>query len=252
MYQCEICGRKINKKLKASGYVLCSKHYKQYHKYHNFLDNNPRTIYDLNDYKVYNGIAEFNIYNQKNEYVGSFIIDEDDIQKVKYKKWRKDSFGHIVTGNCSNTRPRQELSRLIMNVTDENLVVDHIDCDTTNNRKSNLRICKQTENTFNKSFMSNNVSGIIGVCWDKYRNRWTPEIQYKETRVHLGRYIKFEEAVYVRHIAEMMLFEEYRNQEKDEYKETLFNLIDEERKKELEEYTKNKIDAKYNLGSKLC
>ena len=41
-----------------------------------FLDNIPRTNSDLNDYVVSDGVAYFNLYNQKNEKIATFIIDE--------------------------------------------------------------------------------------------------------------------------------------------------------------------------------
>ena len=52
MYKCDICGREIFKKIRMKGYTLCSKHMHQILKYGHPLDNNPRTVNDLNDYDI--------------------------------------------------------------------------------------------------------------------------------------------------------------------------------------------------------
>ena len=80
MYKCEICGRKTLKKIQLGGYILCSKHMHQLHKYGKFLDNIPRTNNDLNDYIIdkKNNITTFSLYNQKNIKNGEFIIDLED------------------------------------------------------------------------------------------------------------------------------------------------------------------------------
>ena len=66
MYNCEICGRESFKKIRYGGYTLCSKHMHQLHKHGKFLDNNPRTNNDLNDYEIKGDGVYFNLYNQKN------------------------------------------------------------------------------------------------------------------------------------------------------------------------------------------
>ena len=100
MYNCEICGREIFKKNRIGGYTVCSKHMHQYYKYGKFLDNIPRTNKDLNEFRYINDkIIEFDVYYQNNTVCDSFIIDREDLNKIRYKKWRKDSNNHIITGN---------------------------------------------------------------------------------------------------------------------------------------------------------
>lgn len=55
-----------------------------------------------------------------------------------------------------------KLHRYIMNMNNSNLVVDHINRNPLDNRKSNLRICSYKENSFNKSIRVDNTSGIPG------------------------------------------------------------------------------------------
>lgn len=240
-YVCEICGREIFKKNRIGGYTVCSKHMHQWFKNKRFLDNNPRTAKDLNEYRFReDGAVEFDCYNQRNEVVCKFIIDREDFEKVRYHKWRSDTNNRIITGNCTNTKPRKELSWLVMNMPDESdLVVDHINGDTFDNRKSNLRICTQSENALNKHSMCTNTSSRIGVSWDKTRRRWAPEIGVAHQRWHLGRYKEFIEAVYVRDYAETLLFGEFKAFTKNNFSE-----IADERKEELKAY----VIKKLNLG----
>lgn len=77
-----------------------------------------------------------------------------------------NSLGYIVSGNCTKTNPTTWLHRILLQPK-ENEVVDHIDGNPLNNCRSNLRICTQNENLFNKSFMSKNTSNYIGVSLDK-------------------------------------------------------------------------------------
>lgn len=237
-YHCDICGRPLKKKNRAYGYTLCMKHMHQYIKYHRFLDNNPRTQNDLNEFRTYDkNTIEFDCYDVKQNVVGHFYIDKEDLPKVRYHKWKMDTNNRIITGNCTKSKPRKELSRLILNINDSNMIVDHINGDSTDNTKQNLRVCTQQENLCNKHFMSNNTSGLIGIPWDKNRRRWAPEIQYKNKRAHLGRYKDIKEAQFVKCIAEKILFKEFQA-----FPNQTFDTIKMERQTELQRYVENKIN----------
>lgn len=139
-HKCDICGRELFKKNHLQGYTLCSKHMHQLHKYGKFLDNIQRTNNDLNDYKInYNEqTVTFNVYNQRNILIEKFIVDLEDIEKVKYHKWRM-SHGHVVTGIKNNKR---DLANVILNIDnrESNKQIEYIDGNFLNNRKSNLEV----------------------------------------------------------------------------------------------------------------
>ena len=246
MYKCDICGRETFKKIRLKGYTLCSKHMHQIQKYGYALDNNPRTVNDLNDYQIKYGCVYFNIYNQRCEWVGFFIIDLCDIELVKYHKWRFNSFGHVVTGSgVGNIR---DVSHIVLGIPKEQdsiVIVDHINGDPRDNRRANLRICTQDQNLCNRSFMPNNTTGIIGVSFDKYRNAYAPEIRLDKKRLHLGRYKTIEEAAYVRLVAERYLFKEFANHDNIAKKESIVKRLSDERKAELKHYTISKIQANF-------
>lgn len=249
MYYCEQCGRPCKKKIRYNGYTLCSKHMHQLHKYGKFLDNIQRTTNDLNDYIIQGQDVIFNLYNQRNEKVGEFVIDLEDIDKVRYKKWRV-SHSHVITGlpykmQDVNKKSR-DISHVILDI-DPNMdnitIIDHKDGDGFNNRKSNLRICEQSNNTLNKSFVSNNTSGFIGVSYSKKRNVWCPEIRYNYKRWHLGHWKSKEYAVYARLVAEIHLFGEFQNQQELKKKQEFTQCIPQKRKDEIKQYVINKLSV---------
>lgn len=55
---------------------------------------------------------------------------------------------------------------------DRKLSVDHINRDTLDNRKSNLRIVNQTIQAINRNIGKNNISHKIGVYLEKNQRRW--------------------------------------------------------------------------------
>lgn len=248
MKKCTICGRETNRTYNLHGYKnVCSKHMHQIMKYGHPLDSISRTNSDLNDYITDGIIATFNLYNQKNEKISEFIIDFDDLEKVKYHKWRLNH-NHVVTGLPAK-RTQRDLSHVILDLSLEELrekqeVVDHINGNPLDNRKVNLRICSQSENTLNKSFTSNNTSGFIGVSYRSDRNRYDPEIRISGNRCHLGYTATLEEAVYKRYAAEELVFKDFANQEEHLRKEAFTKSLSEEQKQELEKVVIAKLENK--------
>jgi hypothetical protein len=55
-------------------------------------------------------------------------------------------------------------------------VVDYVDHDTLNNRWENLRAATKAQNDANRKMMSHNSSGIKGVFWGVYQNRWMAQV----------------------------------------------------------------------------
>lgn len=76
------------------------------------------------------------------------------------------------------------------------LFVDHINSNTLDNRRKNLRVCTNSANLRNGRIRPNNTSGFTGVF--KKRNKWGARIRVKYTTISLGCFKTFEEAVKVR------------------------------------------------------
>lgn len=58
----------------------------------------------------------------------------------------------------------------------DQMEIDHINGDSTDNRFSNLRLVERVSNCRNMKRRSDNSSGITGVCFDKSNNRYLVQI----------------------------------------------------------------------------
>ena len=168
-----------------------------------------RTIYDPNEIVIYDTYAEIIIYDRKGNEKARALIDIEDVDKVKIYKWSLNGRGYVM---CRINGKRISLHRFIMNCP-ENMVVDHINHNKLDNRKCNLRICTQSQNTMNKRKQSNNTSEYTGVYWYKARSKWRVYITVNGKRIDLGYYDNLEEAIKVRKQAEKKYFGEYMNKE---------------------------------------
>ena len=194
---CKYCGKTegIIKK-----YNLCEKHYQQYKKHGKCF----RTIYDPNEIIRYEKYAEIVLYEKKVNNIGEYtekcrmIIDLDDVEKIKNLKFRY-SEGYALTKIGDKTSVR--LHRMILKVEDSE-IIDHINRNTLDNRKENLR---------NSSLKSNNKSGYIGVYFDTSRDRWCGDIFYNNKKI-FKRFKNKEDAIIWRLKKEKELFKEFAPQ----------------------------------------
>ncbi len=151
---------------------LCPTHYARQRKYNSYFLPDPVKINIKNDY------AEIEILDVRGNIVARSMIDIDDVDKVKEYKW------HLSHGYVNN-RAKGKLHRYLLKCP-ANMVVDHINRNRIDNRKSNLRICTQEENKRNIGKRVNNKSGHIGVSWHTKAGKWAAELTYKGTKYYLG------------------------------------------------------------------
>lgn len=88
------------------------------------------------------------------------------------------------------------MHRFIMNAP-ENMEVDHINHDTLDNTRSNLRLCTRMENGRNRKLSKNNKSGFHGVSYlttEKRIKRWVAAIRTNNGRKTIGRFYTATEA----------------------------------------------------------
>lgn len=138
-----------------------------------------------------------------------FIFDKEDYDKIKNYTWRKNDSGYYI-GRKLNDTTGYRVHRVILNVTDPKLDVDHIGGIETryDNRKSNLRICTHAENMMNVPPKSNlTKSGVPGVYFD--HGKWVARISENNNEHYLGRYDNKEDAIAARKEAEEKYFGEY-------------------------------------------
>lgn len=80
---------------------------------------------------------------------------------------------------------RVRLHRFIVNAP-AGMVVDHINMDITDNRKSNLRVCTVAENTRNRNVRKDSASGHKGVYYRKDHKSYIAYIVHNRKRIVLG------------------------------------------------------------------
>lgn len=143
-----------------------------------------------------------------------FIIDIDDVDKVKEYRWYVSGTRHKY---CTAKRKNKIiLHRLIMGVTDKDpkeVQVDHINGNTLDNRKCNLRIVNPHQNSMNKNKNNYGNNSHNGVHYLKRNKKWRAYITFNGEWIHLGLFETEEEAIKVRIEAEKKYFKEYRRKE---------------------------------------
>lgn len=132
-----------------------------------------------------------------------FEVDRKDYKKVSMKKWTTNKSGYVIRYFRDKETKRMgciSLSRFLMGVLDKTwreIMVDHINGDKLNNKRSNLRLASNTENQWNSKKSIRNTSGYKGVNWHKRHKRWMVCIQaecvgyYDDLEVAAWHYNKF-------------------------------------------------------------
>lgn len=159
-----------------------------------------------NLYKINKYYAEIIIDSKKYGIIKA-KIDNQDIERCKEIKWyyAKNKDSEYIEGTYKGKKVK--LHRYILNVKEKQILIDHINRNTLDNRKSNLRLATNKENSFNKSIRSDNKSGYSGV--DLRNNKWRAKIKYNGITIHLGYFIDKDEAILNRQLAEQYLFKEF-------------------------------------------
>jgi hypothetical protein len=122
----------------------------------------------------------------------SVIIDDEDWPKVSSYKWYLHSAGYAVRTYMKDRKNYAiYMHREIMGSAQN---IDHINGNKLDNRKDNLRICTQKENTWNNGVSTANTSGYKGVYWNKQRNKWAAKINRHGKQIHIGLFDTPEEA----------------------------------------------------------
>ena len=164
-------------------------------------DRISKTMIDIHS-KKYNNYELHDDYAViKTSQNNSVLIDLDDVEKCKKIRWQVDISTMYVRGwDYSVSPPRKDfLHRFLLNVKDHDVVVDHINGNRLDNRKSNLRTCTQAENTRNVGKKKcNGKSSYPGVTY----YGWKAQITLDGKTINLGYFNTEKEAIQARITAE--------------------------------------------------
>jgi hypothetical protein len=131
------------------------------------------------------------------------LIDTADFDKVSnlpgtwYAKYFKSTDSHYVRmyTKISKGNWREISIHRYLFDNPNGLVIDHINHNTLDNRRKNLRVLTHSQNLQNrKGATSLSSSGIRGVSWHKREKKWRAKIRVNGIDKHLGSFNDIEDA----------------------------------------------------------
>lgn len=131
-------------------------------------------------------------------------IDTEDLPRIQalnitwVAHWCPDTKSYYAVGKKKIDKNKYrtiKLSRVILNNPD-GLIADHINHDTLDNRKFNLRPASALINTQNKkgARVDNYSSGVRGVTWSNKLKKWRAVFQFNYQKHHIGYFDTISEA----------------------------------------------------------
>ena len=195
---CSVCGKteKDTRIIKKGDTYYCRKHYLQLYRHGKIL---TRTIYDENTCVIQNGIAYIKMFSVKGKEVGTIKVDAEDLDKVKPYKWHAKKSNHTMYATTHIGNKKIFMHCLLMGKRDKK-VIDHINGDGLDNRKSNLSFVSHGSNIRNQTPHKKSV-GVRKTPSGRFR----AVIMSNHKSIHLGTYDTYEEAQRVRNEAEKEL-----------------------------------------------
>mgnify|MGYP003392956036 CR=1 FL=1 len=144
------------------------------------------------------------------------MVDDEDFEIINKFKWNcstnrsKLPYVQRYTPFLNKKRSCIKLHRQIMSAK-EGQYVDHINGNSLDNRKVNLRICTNKENSRNSRISRNNTSGYKGVIWNKRNKNWRARIGLEGKMFDLGSYKNKEDAAKAYNDGAIKYYGEYAN-----------------------------------------
>ena len=140
------------------------------------------------------------------------IVDDEDYEYLIKHKWHASVNNKSIYAKrniyIDGVNKKVYMHRQILSVKERRIYIDHINLNTLDNRKSNLRTCTPAENTRNKISYGEN-SKYKGV--QPSRNVWYARIYLNKKKHFLGYFESEEEAARAYDTAAKELHGEFAN-----------------------------------------
>lgn len=114
-------------------------------------------------------------------------VDEEDYDELIKHTWSvsKTGNGSLYASTSINCK-KVKMHRMILNVNDKKILIDHKNHDGLNNTKSNIRECTIRQNNINKRSRKNSSSKYLGVSLYKRDNRWRADVRVNGKTIWIG------------------------------------------------------------------
>lgn len=110
------------------------------------------------------------------------MVDDEDFDMLNLVKWST----HGGKGKFYAYSRKAGFMHRYLKPVKAPYQIDHIDGNSLNNQRSNLRICTRQQNQFNRTKKKNCGSKYKGVSWHPDRKYWVSVINLNGKRTHLG------------------------------------------------------------------
>lgn len=126
------------------------------------------------------------------------IVDDQDFDRLTRISWYAQPVGKkfyaMNRGNPRKKGSATSMHRLILEAP-KGIEVDHINGDSLDNRRENLRLCTSRQNKRNRGMMPSNTSGFKGVYFQNNRKKWRAMIRTGNgKKTALGTFLTAQEA----------------------------------------------------------
>lgn len=116
-------------------------------------------------------------------------VDDDDFVKLSNFTWYASKNRKYYARRhqmINGKKSKVYMHREIMEVTEPELFVDHIDGDGLNNTRANLRVASHSENLANVPKRNGTSSKFRGVNYKKSTGKWQVQIQHNNKLYWVG------------------------------------------------------------------
>lgn len=154
-----------------------------------------------NEYEIRGDVTAI-FFNRRNGQTYESLIDTKDLTLAQsypntwYLRHDPGTNSYYIFGAKMKNKVSKTfyLHRLIVDAP-ESLQVDHINHNTLDNRRCNLRLVTIAQNQQNRiGPASNNKSGVRGVCWVRREQKWKAAIRINGKDIYLGKFTDINKA----------------------------------------------------------
>lgn len=204
------------------------------------IGNHSKVETYTNTWAIYDTFAICNVtFDRK---IISFYIDSDDYERVKAYVWRisKKRQKYYVISGSQKKHTMIYLHEMIYGDHLAGTEIDHIDGNSLNNRRNNLRAVTRQGNIDNqRATRIDNQIGIRGVSYNRHTKKYKVDFYYHGERYYTRDWDTVEEAVWCR-----KCFEDYFDIpaiKNNPLAEQYYIVLDDTTKGKIQQYVQDKI-----------